>query len=337
MPRIGLVVDRVLGREPVGYKRRGGRPTRTRPAEKLLSKSPELGFGDFYVSLRLGHLCRVVDRHRLAQSQRPTEEALVVSDGLLETAIGAVELRQLGRAELVLRPRRQCAHGQILAPGGFGPVGGRPAAACHIAVPLGSAARARPAVSDAGGDQCAAGGARSGRCAAPHRAAAHRQLLRPAPTLWIALAAHPELSTRDLGSLRKAFSGASIMPVPVLQQLRKALAGIGFSNCLGQSEIGPLATVLRPEEHDLPPDSAGRPVLFGDLAGDPDEAAVRGICHQAADHTVSGLLRRPWRATAPRSALCCWHGPGPRSPSTARLATTPSTSTTSVPRGPRHA
>jgi len=39
-PRIGLVVDRVLGREPVGYKRRWGRPTRTHPAEKLLSKSP---------------------------------------------------------------------------------------------------------------------------------------------------------------------------------------------------------------------------------------------------------------------------------------------------------
>ncbi len=85
------------------------------------------------------------------------------------------------------------------------------------------------------------------------------------PTVWIALAAHRDFSTRDLGSLRKAFYGASIMPVPVLQQLRKALPGIGFYNCFGQSEIGPLATVLRPEEHDVRPDSAGRPVLFVEL------------------------------------------------------------------------
>ncbi|EMD27050.1 Long-chain-fatty-acid--CoA ligase [Amycolatopsis azurea DSM 43854] len=34
-----------------------------------------------------------------------------------------------------------------------------------------------------------------------------------------------------------------------------ALPGVGFHNCFGQSEIGPLATVLRPEEHDARPDS----------------------------------------------------------------------------------
>ncbi len=32
-------------------------------------------------------------------------------------------------------------------------------------------------------------------------------------------------------------------------------------NCYGQSEIAPLATVLRPEEHDARPASCGRPVL----------------------------------------------------------------------------
>ena len=34
--------------------------------------------------------------------------------------------------------------------------------------------------------------------------------------------------------------------------------GSAFYNCFGQSEIGPLATVLRPEEHDERPDSCGR-------------------------------------------------------------------------------
>jgi fatty-acyl-CoA synthase len=82
------------------------------------------------------------------------------------------------------------------------------------------------------------------------------------PTVWIAIAEHPAFATRDLSSLRRAYYGASIMPVPVLQRLRAALPGVGFYNAFGQSEIGPLATVLRPEEHEARPDSAGRPVLF---------------------------------------------------------------------------
>jgi fatty-acyl-CoA synthase len=82
------------------------------------------------------------------------------------------------------------------------------------------------------------------------------------PTVWVGVANLPELTTRDLSSLKAAYYGASIMPVPVLQALRKALPEVGFYNCFGQSEIGPLATVLRPEEHEDRPDSAGRPVLF---------------------------------------------------------------------------
>jgi len=85
------------------------------------------------------------------------------------------------------------------------------------------------------------------------------------PTVWIALSEHPDFATRDLTALRKAYYGASIMPVPVLQRLRDALRGVGFYNAFGQSEIAPLATVLRPEEHDARPDSAGRPVLFVEI------------------------------------------------------------------------
>ena len=83
-----------------------------------------------------------------------------------------------------------------------------------------------------------------------------------APTVWVGLSNHPEFDQRDLGSLRKAYYGASIMPGPVLDRLRNSLPGLGFYNCFGQSEIAPLATVLRPEEHDPHPGSAGREVLF---------------------------------------------------------------------------
>ncbi|GAB3487484.1 acyl-CoA synthetase [Amycolatopsis cihanbeyliensis] len=86
-----------------------------------------------------------------------------------------------------------------------------------------------------------------------------------APTLWVALANHPDFGERDLGALRKAYYGASIMPGPVLERLRAAMPELGFYNCFGQSEIAPLATILRPEEHARRPESAGRAALFVEL------------------------------------------------------------------------
>ncbi len=83
-----------------------------------------------------------------------------------------------------------------------------------------------------------------------------------APTVWVPLSNHPELGTADLSSLRKAYYGASIMPGPVRDRLRERLPELGFYNCFGQSEIGPLASVLLPAEHVDRPDSCGRTVLF---------------------------------------------------------------------------
>ncbi|MFI6035865.1 acyl-CoA synthetase [Streptomyces sp. NPDC051315] len=84
------------------------------------------------------------------------------------------------------------------------------------------------------------------------------------PTVWIGLANRPDFTTRDLGGLRKAYYGASIMPVPVLERLRERLPELALYNCFGQSEIGPLATVLAPDEHKGRMDSCGRTVLFVD-------------------------------------------------------------------------
>ena len=83
-----------------------------------------------------------------------------------------------------------------------------------------------------------------------------------APTVWVGLTNHPGFATRDLSGLRRAYYGASIMPGPILERLRRRLPQLGVYNCFGQSEIGPLATVLRPEEHEERPASCGRPVLF---------------------------------------------------------------------------
>ncbi|HET7480712.1 MAG TPA: acyl-CoA synthetase [Rubrobacteraceae bacterium] len=83
------------------------------------------------------------------------------------------------------------------------------------------------------------------------------------PTVWISFLRHPAFDSRDLSSLEKVQYGASIMPVPVLRELRERLPNPRFYNCYGQSEIAPLATVLRPEEHEEERlASAGRPVLL---------------------------------------------------------------------------
>ncbi|MGW3496500.1 acyl-CoA synthetase [Streptomyces sp. NPDC001020] len=82
------------------------------------------------------------------------------------------------------------------------------------------------------------------------------------PTVWIGLAGRPDFATRDLSGLRKAYYGASIMPVPVLERIEERLPKLAFYNCFGQSEIGPLAMVLGPDEHKGRMDSCGRPVLF---------------------------------------------------------------------------
>ena len=86
-----------------------------------------------------------------------------------------------------------------------------------------------------------------------------------APTVWVPLSNADDFGTRDLSSLHKAFYGASIMPVPVLQRIQKTLPELAFYNCFGQSEVAPLATVLRPEEHAERPESCGRPVLFVEI------------------------------------------------------------------------
>jgi fatty-acyl-CoA synthase len=81
------------------------------------------------------------------------------------------------------------------------------------------------------------------------------------PTVWIALMNHPDFDRRDLSSLRKGYYGASIMPVEVLAELGRRLPGVRLFNFYGQTEMSPVATVLRPEDQIRKAGSAGRPAL----------------------------------------------------------------------------
>ncbi|QNP68521.1 acyl-CoA synthetase [Streptomyces roseirectus] len=106
------------------------------------------------------------------------------------------------------------------------------------------------------------------------------------PTVWIALANRPDFATRDLSGLRKAYYGASVMPVPVLERLKERLPKLGFYNCFGQSEIGPLAMVLAPDEHKGRMDSCGRTVLFVDAKVVDENGA------EVADGTAGEIVYR---------------------------------------------
>ena len=119
-----------------------------------------------------------------------------------------------------------------------------------------------------------------------------------APTVWVPLAGHPDLETRDLSSLKKAQYGASIMPVTVLNRLRERYPDLGFYNCFGQSEIGPLATVLQPAEHEARPSSCGKAVFFVETrVVDPDGNDV-------PDGTPGEVLYR-----SPQLCLGYWDNP----------------------------
>jgi fatty-acyl-CoA synthase len=82
------------------------------------------------------------------------------------------------------------------------------------------------------------------------------------PTVWIGVLANAAFNPHDLRSLQKGYYGASIMPAEILTRLQKNLPWLELWNFYGQTEIGPLATALRPEDHATRPASVGRPVLF---------------------------------------------------------------------------
>jgi fatty-acyl-CoA synthase len=112
------------------------------------------------------------------------------------------------------------------------------------------------------------------------------------PTVWIALMNHPDFDRRDLSSLRKGYYGASIMPVEVLAELGERLPGVRLFNFYGQTEMSPVATVLRPEDQVRKAGSAGRPALsvetaIVDLDGRPVAAGEVGeIVHRSPQAMV---------------------------------------------------
>jgi fatty-acyl-CoA synthase len=78
------------------------------------------------------------------------------------------------------------------------------------------------------------------------------------PTVWISLLRSDAFDRRDLSSLRKGYYGAASMPVEVLHELGRRLPDVRLFNFYGQTELAPVATILRPEDQLRKAGSAGR-------------------------------------------------------------------------------
>lgn len=116
------------------------------------------------------------------------------------------------------------------------------------------------------------------------------------PTVWISLLRHPDFDRHDLSSLRKGYYGASPMPVEVLRELRERLPQVRFWNFYGQTEMAPLATILRPDEQLPRAGSAGRAALHVetrvvDERDEPLPAGQLGEIVHRSPHAALGYYR----------------------------------------------
>jgi fatty-acyl-CoA synthase len=116
------------------------------------------------------------------------------------------------------------------------------------------------------------------------------------PTVWISLLRSNDFDRTDLSALRKGYYGASIMPVEVLREIQRRLPQLRLWNLYGQTEMAPLATLLKPDDQLRKPGSAGRPCIHVetrvvDLSGkDVAPGAVGEVVHRSPQ-----LFKGYWR------------------------------------------
>ena len=118
------------------------------------------------------------------------------------------------------------------------------------------------------------------------------------PTVWISLLRHPDFERRDLTSLKKGYYGASIMPMEIIKEIDRRIPGIRLFNFYGQTEMSPVATVLKPEDQLRKLGSAGRPAINVEtrIVDDDDNTVALGevgeIVHRGP-HVTLGYWKNP--------------------------------------------
>ncbi len=118
------------------------------------------------------------------------------------------------------------------------------------------------------------------------------------PTVWISLLRDPNFDKFDLSSLTKGHYGAAIMPREILLELQRRLPNTRFWNFYGQTEVAPLATVLKPEDQLRKLGSAGKAslnvetVLLDEENRPVSMGQIGEICHRSP-HIMPGYWHDP--------------------------------------------
>lgn len=112
------------------------------------------------------------------------------------------------------------------------------------------------------------------------------------PTVWISLLRHPDFERRDLSTLVKGYYGASIMPATIIQELSARLPNLRLWNFYGQTEMAPVATILKPEDQLRRLGSAGRPGLNVEtmVVDDLDNPLAPGMVGEIVHRSPQAML-----------------------------------------------
>ena len=112
------------------------------------------------------------------------------------------------------------------------------------------------------------------------------------PTVWISILRHPDFHMYDIRTLRKGYYGASVMPTAIIEELLSRIPGLQLYNFYGQTELAPVATVLKPKDQLSKLGSAGQSVI------NVETRIVDDNNIDVAPHTVGEIVHRGSQVTS---------------------------------------
>jgi acyl-CoA synthetase (AMP-forming)/AMP-acid ligase II len=125
------------------------------------------------------------------------------------------------------------------------------------------------------------------------------------PTMVQMVVDHPGISDHDLSSVRHLLYGASPISEAVLRRAAKTFPGAGFTQAYGMTELAPVATLLRPDDHEVEAlrRSAGRAAPHAEvrIADENDDDVPLGTVGEVlvrGDHVMLGYWNRPEETAA---------------------------------------
>ncbi|MGE8144392.1 long-chain-fatty-acid--CoA ligase [Pseudomonas frederiksbergensis] len=124
------------------------------------------------------------------------------------------------------------------------------------------------------------------------------------PTMISMLLSHPALADADVSSLRKVVYGASPMPEGTLVRAIEGFANVDFYQAYGQTELGPIATILKPQYHVVEGPDARRLRSAGQAAYCVE---LKIIGHDGKAMAVGGIGEVAVRG--PNTMLGYWNSP----------------------------